>query len=331
MSRAAIEEENPIRCPHFVTRFHPVSPDAHNPVRSPIMSQVTPPILLALPQFLDVEKQAMKDTSTVIDDTEENKGTSMEFPSPPTYTRPASSHWPEKLHLVSSSTTTVQQSPSIAKATDHDEHKPRQNSTVVKDKIKDLLTSAERNPSSSKAESSQTFRNEVPSVQVREMRASVSDAESIDLQYLPHLQARPDELKQLYTTDGGQSYNQPVGSATNADRTGTSSSKMLSRKPTFDRKFSLPKEKRAASPVKTGSSTPVRGRTRDDRSPGGRPYSVDHRFALSPSRSNSRGSRGSLTFNIKARVSPGRKSGKKDDTELFVTASIESDGSDEAD
>lgn len=113
------------------------------------------------------------------------------------------------------------------------------------------------------------------------------------------------------------------------DAEGTyASGRDISRSSTFNREFAIPHERKVGSPTKPAPTTPVRGRARETHSPGGRPYAIDQRFALSPSRSNSRGSRGSLTFNIKARVSPGRGF-RKDDTELFVTANIESDHSDE--
>lgn len=118
-------------------------------------------------------------------------------------------------------------------------------------------------------------------------------------------------------------------SSQDLDATSTNASgKETSRSSTFSREFATPSEQKVPSPVKPAPTTPVRGRAKEAHSPGGRPYAIDQRFALSPSRSNSRGSRGSLTFNIKARVSPGRGL-RKDDTELFVTANIESDHSDE--
>lgn len=327
MSRAAVSEEYIDKCSHLVTRFHPVSPKAQSPDRS---KTTTPPIPLALPQLLDAEKHITQEThakpATSKDEDEENVTL---HPAAQESARSASSQWPRKLQLVSSSTTTVEQSSSTAEAADRDEHNRKQSRNVVKSKIKDLLTSTERKTSGNTIELDYPSKPDAFSVQVKEMRGSVSDLDVMDPQHLPHLQAHSEELRQLYSTDGGQSLSQASKSATNKDETGTSSSKMLSRKPTFDHKFSFASDKRASSPVKTTPTTPVRGRTRGTHSPSGRPYSVDHRFALSPSRSNSRGSRGSLTFNIKARVSPGRKLGKKDDTELFVTANIESDDSDE--
>lgn len=109
---------------------------------------------------------------------------------------------------------------------------------------------------------------------------------------------------------------------------GTASVQAPTRKSPSKQHTAIPVTKRSLSPVKQNPVTPSRGR-KGAGSPGGRPFTLDHRFALSPSRSNSIGSRGSLTFNIKARVSPGRGHGK-DDTELFVTANIESDNSDES-
>lgn len=326
MSRAVISEEDNVRSPHFVTRFHPVSPKAQSPVKS---KPSTPPIPLALPQLLDAEKQANQEAPVEPIKSVEQKVEPTPVSSPLKHARSTSSQWPEKLHLVSSSTTTVQQSPSIAEPAVHDEHYQKPRRSVVKTKIRDLLTSTGRKVSGNTIASAKPTESDASSIQVSEMRGSVSDLDAIGPQHLPHLQGRPDELKQLYSTDGGQSSNHAPGKLSDNGEIGTSSSKVMSRKPTFDHKFSIPIEKRSSSPVKPAPATPVRGRTRGTSSPGGRPYSVDHRFALSPSRSNSRGSRGSLTFNIKARVSPGRGFGKKDDTELFVTANIESDGSDE--
>lgn len=314
------------KSPHLHTRFHPVSPRARSPIGS---KPATPPIPLALPQLLDAKQQPKQEAPVESINLPEEKKDPTPVASPSTRRRSTSSQWPGKLQLVSSSTTTVQQSSSNAEPATHDEHYQKPRRSVVKSKIKDLLVSTGRKVSGNSVALENPARPDASSVQASEIKESVSDLDPIDQKHLPHLQARPDELEQVSSTDGRQSSTRASRKYSNNGEVGTSSSKVVSRKPTFDHKFAFPVEKRSSSPVKPVPTTPVRGRTRGTSSPGGRPYTVDHRFALSPSRSNSRGSRGSLTFNIKARVSPGRGLGKKDDTELFVTADIESDGSDE--
>lgn len=325
MSRAAISEEDSIKYPHLVAQFHPVSPKPRAPPKSEVDA---PPIPLALPLLLEAERKSQQDQDRGSESPSEKEDNTL-FSAPLKQARTSSPQWPGKLHLVSSSTTTTQQSSSVAEAAaDRDEHSQRPRRSMVKTKIKDLLTSTGRKISGGMHPLEGSIKTDSSSVHVREMGSGTEGVDFIDGKKVPQLQAAPSELKKLYTTDGRRPARQMWGSLADQGHTGTSSSKVMPRQATFGQQLRQAGEQRSGSPVKANPSTPSRGRTRGGQSPGGRPYSVDHRFTLSPSRSNSRGSRGSLTFNIKARVSPGRGLGKKDDTELFVTANIESDDSD---
>lgn len=62
-------------------------------------------------------------------------------------------------------------------------------------------------------------------------------------------------------------------------------------------------------------------------SPGSGPYALSQRFTISPSRTPSTQGKSAFTFNIRARVSPSKKSGQSEDHEIFLTATIDSDHS----
>ncbi|KAK5085127.1 hypothetical protein LTR70_008081 [Exophiala xenobiotica] len=314
--------------------------------------------------------------------------------------RPISGEWPGQLRLrdVGVGTPTVQETPSVAQAAEHDEHHQKPRPSVIRTTIMDLLSATRRKVSGkgSQPQPPTNAKDKDALVKESELRGSIADVENIDARHLPPLQATPDEVANIQSTDdldtagtnsiskapsrSSTSSRRPVGpperkirgmtlsdrdsdtagsqsigtgpsrsstfsrklpvppgkrvhsltfSGQDLDATSTNASgKEASRSSTFSHELATPSEQKVRSPVKPAQTTPVRGRARETHSPGGRPFAIDQRFALSSSRSNSRGSRGSLTFNIKARVSPGRGL-RKDDTELFVTANIESDHSDE--
>ncbi|KAK5953360.1 hypothetical protein OHC33_005304 [Knufia fluminis] len=312
MSRGTIAEHDTSKSSPHVAQFHSVPPEQTNEAPP---KPATPPIPLALPQFVDAEKrqqEARLEEEAATGPTEEDSQPASDLEP---FQQTTSTEWPGSLRLkeVGVGTPTVQETPSFAQAAEHDEHHQKPRPSVVRTTIKDLLSATRRRVSGKNAQVQSPAAGKDDSALVREseLRASIADLESIDAHHLPPLQVSPDEVAKIQSTDGTNSLG-----------------KAPSRSSTFSRKFAAPPEQKSRSPVKPTPTTPVRGRPRETHSPGGRPYAVDQRFALSPSRSNSRGSRGSLTFNIKARVSPGRGRGK-DDTELFVTANIESDGSDE--
>ena len=335
MSRGTISKHDTPKTSPRVAHFHHVSPGQES---KETMKSGTPLIPLALPQLLDAEKKQrqarlQEQVLSVLNDEESKPEAELDSTQ-----RAASSEWPGHLRLkeVGAGTPTVQETPSVAQAADHDEHHQKSRPSVVRATIKDLLVATRRRVSgkSTQVQTPAQDKDDGGHVRESELRGSITDLESMDAQHLSSLQPNADEVAQILSTDGTCMSKHMASLASDiSDKdfaaTGTNSiGKAPSRSSTFSRKFVAPPEQKARSPVKAAPTTPVRGRTRKTHSPGGRPYAVDQRIALSPSRSNSRGSRGSLTFNIKARVSPGRGLGK-DDTELFVTANVESDGSDE--
>lgn len=313
------------------TKFHHVTPTSK---AEDLPKTATPPIPLALPQLLDAERrqqQKLLDQVVELPKTEEVKSI-LELETTPKNTP---TEWPGRLHLadVGSSVPTVRQSTSFAQAAVHDEHYAKPRPSVVKTTIRDLLSATRRRVSGKGTPKDASAVKEAlakSTVNESELRSSVAELDFQDFdKHLPHLQASPDEEVKIRSMDGKclsicarDSSDKGLGSS------GEDSNKPISRRSSLKHKLEAPPEKRSTSPVKQIIATPTRGRERLDQSPGGRPYSIDQRFNLSPARSDSRGSRGSLTFNIKARVSPGRGIGR-DDTELFVTANIESDHSDE--
>lgn len=159
------------------------------------------------------------------------------------------------------------------------------------------------------------------------------DVKSVVIEDLPDSEAATTESNAIPANDG----TSPDLAASHMNLTcsdsGAAESKITTKASTFREKLKAPAERKppnTESPIKAIVATPPRGRPRHhNSSPNGRPLSVDQHFTLSPSHSGTHGSRGILTFNIKARISPGRGVGSRDDTELFVTADVESDGSDE--
>jgi len=298
----------------------------------------TPPIALALPQLLDAEKKQkeQEQTECLVQEpqlspqqeiTQARDARNLGRPS-------ASSGWPGRLHPRNfSDTPTTQESRSNASAAENDEHHFKSRPSVVRSTIKGLLTATRRRASSSKG-TSQTDKNlEEPLVKESEIKQSVANLGAIDAQHLPQLQASPEQIINISGIDGTCfSCFTDTKSLTQVPCALGTDGQAMSRKSTLTKKFVQPAEpgpsKNPAQSMissKSGPNTPVRGRCRSAHSPGGRRYSLDQRSALSPSRSNSPGSRSSLTFNIRARVSPGRGLGKNDDTELFVTANVGSD------
>lgn len=328
MSRSSFSEDTASQGSPYA-KFHHVTPASRSEEPE---KAATPPIPLALPQLLDAEKkeqQKLLDRVVELPRTEEVKSI-LGLDTTPITTK---SEWPGRLHLadVGSSAPTVRQSTSFAQAAGHDEHYARPRPSVVKTTIRDLLSATKRRVPGKGTFKDVSAREPAMKSEVEEseIRSSVADLEPQDVdKHLPHLQAPPEEEVKIRSMDGKcLSVCAKDFSDKELDASGEES-KPLSRRAALKHKIEAPSEKRSTSPVKHIAATPTRGRERVDQSPGGRPFSIDHRFNLSPSRSDSRGSHGSLTFNIKARVSPGRSNGK-DDTELFVTANIESDHSDE--
>lgn len=330
MTRSSLSDDTPSQGSPYA-KFHHVTPASSKAEEPP--KTAAPPIPLALPQLLDAEKreqQRLLDQVIELPKTDEVRSV-LELDTTPIAAKP---EWPGRLHLadVGSSSPTVRESTSFAEAAVHDEHHSRPRPSVVRTTIRDLLSATRRRVSGkgTPKDTQNKDPNEKPTVQESEIRGSVADLDLADLDIrLPYLQAPPGEEVKIRSMDGKCfSVCARDFSDKGFDSSGEESNKPISRRSTLKHKLEAPQEKQSISPVKQISVTPTRGRDRVDQSPAGRPYSIDQRFNLSPSRSDSRGSRGSLTFNIKARVSPGRGIGK-DDTELFVTANIESDHSDE--
>lgn len=296
-----------------------------------------PPIPLALPQLLDAERKQKQERSLGMSQSPPPQEAPKRHVITDPVRRSNSAGWPGRLHVRGfADTPTTQETPSNASAAEHDEYQSKPRPSAVKNTIRGLLTTARQRGSSSKGMPQVEEKPEELLVKESEIRSSVADIDAIDVHHLPALQASPDQITKISSTDGTCfSCLTAETSLTQACRAIGTDCKTISRRSTLTKDFAPPAERvpsqSPTKPGKSGPSTPVRGRPRSTRSPGGRPYSLDQRFALSPSRSKSRGSRGSLTFNIKARVSPGRGLGKRDDTELFVTANIESDESDESD
>ncbi|KAK5071780.1 hypothetical protein LTR51_006261 [Lithohypha guttulata] len=301
--------ESPVKL-RGLTPAKPLPP----PSRDERPKSATPPIALALPRLIEAERrqeQAKLLNPEVEASTIDNDRVDLPLESARSFS--TAIEWPGRLPMtdVGPSNPTVRQSVSYAEAAKHDEHHVKPRSSVVKTTIRDLLSATKRRVSGKSASTTKEDKVAQPIIWESEIVQSAGDLQDMTLRdvnvHLPHLQATPDEVKELQSLDG------------------TDSNKAVEP---FAHKFDVPSKTSSLSPIKPTPFTPVRGRPREAHSPGGRPYAIDHRFNLSPSRSNSRGSRGSVTFNIKARVSPGRGLGK-DDTELFVTANIESDHSDE--
>lgn len=295
----------------------------------------TPPIPLALPQLLEAEKRQGANNRPEQSNLEERAQSSI------VETRAkelASPEWPGQLKLRDfTDTPTTQETPSNAEPADHDEHHTKPRPSLVKNTIRGLLNATKQRVSSKTIIPQPEKKSEDFAVQESELRQSIADLPSIDSQHLPELQAAPDQIGRILSTDGkcSSSHIDRISLTQVRCATGTGFSKVISRRPTLVSKAEHSIERGPPrSPIKAqkiGPTTPIRGRTHSTHSSGGRPYSLDQKFALSPSRSKSRGSCGSFTFNIKARVSPGRGLGKRDDTELFVTANIEPDDSDGSD
>ena len=342
MTRSEIPEADSGKSSPYTAKFHPVpatsasEPRIREPPEStappvPIRPVPAPPIPLALPQLLDAEKKEKQarllEEEVLAPVTEENTPDLEEVASVPSMPSPTT-EWPGRLQVadVGASKPSTRQSTSFAEAAAQDEHYSKPRPSVVKTTIRDLLTATKRKVSGKSAKSKD--RDGEPLVQESEVRQSVDDLKEMDSKAaggrLPSLQATPDEVAKIASTDGKCL---PVCAKHRSDKSSDSGTASSMTVESFDQKFETPAEQPSTSPVKMTTATPLRGRLREA-SPGGRPYTIDQKFKLSPARSGSRGSRGSLTFNIKARVSPGRGMGK-DDTELFVTANIESDESDE--
>lgn len=329
MSRESLVESDPPKTSPCTAKFHPVPP----PSRDERPKSATPPIALALPRLIEAERrqeQAKLLNPEVEASTIDNDRVDLPLESARSFS--TAIEWPGRLPMtdVGPSNPTVRQSVSYAKAAKHDEHHVKPRSSVVKTTIRDLLSATKRRVSGKSASTTKEDKVAQPIIRESEIVQSAGDLQDMTIRvvnvHLPHLQATPDEVKELQSLDGKCI---SVNFEDVADEAfvslGTDSNKAVEP---FAHKFDVPSKTSSLSPINPTPSTPVRGRPREAHSPGGRPYAIDHRFNLSPSRSNSHGSRGSLTFNIKARVSPGRGL-RKDDTELFVTANIESDHSDE--
>lgn len=348
MSRSSIAESDTPKSSLHTARFHPVPPPPPSVDERPRSAE--PPIPLALPQIVDAERKQKQAREALLNQeievpVNEDGKPDLDLDSTPTATPAFEWLGRLKFNEVGSSMPTVRQSTSFAEASAHDEHYSRSRPSVVKTTIRDLLSATKRKVSGKGTPASKDDKSHKSTVSESEITQSVSDLQEMDLKdidiHLPQLQATPEEVRRIHSTDGKcmsicakdgpdeASVASGIDSfkAEDIDSAAVSYKSAKSAEP-FVHKFEVPSSRHSASPVKPAQSSPVRGRLREEQSPGGRPYTIDHRFNLSPARSNSRGSRGSLTFNIRARVSPGRGLGK-DDTELFVTANIESDHSDE--
>lgn len=348
MSRSSIAESETLKTSPYVARFHPVPPSP--PVGDERPKSAEPPIPLALPQIIDAERKQKQARDALLDQEIEVPVTEEGKPDLDLDLTPAATpvfEWPGRLKLneVGSSMPTVRQSTSFAEAPGHDDRYTRPRPSVVKTTIRDLLTATKRRVSGKGTPANSAQRSQKLNVSESEISQSTSDLQEMDLKdidvHLPQVQATPDEVRQIHSIDGkcmsmcakDGPDEASVASGIDSykpedlDSAAVSYNSAKSAEP-FVHKFEAPSPTKTASPIKPVQTSPSRGRLREEQSPGGRPFAIDHRFNLSPARSDSRGSRGSLTFNIKARVSPGRGIGK-DDTELFVTANIESDHSDE--
>ena len=325
MSRSSQSEDEPEqRYPY--AKFHNVTPVSRSEHTT---KPITPPIPLALPQLLDAEKREqlkLVDRLVELSPSEEIE--------PMTATKimhfPATTEWPGHLRIVDvgQGHPTVRESSSFAEAAQADEHQIKQRPSIVKSTIRDLLSATKRRVSGKSARKDGSMKENAIGEQAYKPKFHEADSTQVDTQESTE-QPVPKAETHIGSLDGKlSSFNANDLPTKILDSLGEDATQALTRKSSLKPRLIAPSETRSISPKKQAPLTPIRGRNRLDHSPGGRPLALDQRFNLSPSRSNSRGSRGSLTFNIKARVSPGRGNGK-DDTELFVTANIESDHSDE--
>lgn len=120
--------------------------------------------------------------------------------------RASSGEWPSQLRLrdVGVGTPTVQETPSFAQAAERDEHQQKPRPSVVRTTIKDLLSATRRKVSgkSSQAQPPTDGKDKAALVRESELRGSIADLENIDAQHLPPLQATPDEVANIQSTDG---------------------------------------------------------------------------------------------------------------------------------
>lgn len=203
--------------------FRPASPRQQSPKQ--LMSgerstPATPPISLALPQLLEAEKaheQArLPENVTPPSKTEESQRPSVTDPEPEPEPEPdpdldlvsraSTADWLGQLGIkeVGVGTPTVQETPSFAQAAEKDEHYQKPRPSVIKTTIRDLLTATRRRVSgrNSQAQPPPDDRDNDLLVRESKLRGSIADLETVDAQHLPPLQATPDEVANILSSDG---------------------------------------------------------------------------------------------------------------------------------
>ena len=120
--------------------------------------------------------------------------------------RPVSGEWPGQLRLrdVGVGTPTVQETPSFAEAAERDEHHQKPRPSVIRTTIMDLLSATRRKVSGKGSQPQPPINGKDKDALVKEseLRGSIADLENIDPRHLPPLQATPDKVANIQSTDG---------------------------------------------------------------------------------------------------------------------------------